>query len=115
MKDNAAHTESDIGARRNIVALAKSMLSGELQYIEGADRICKLRAQFHESLIQDEDIMAFVLISSETDHLPLQAQRHLWSPAALANLESDFERVQAWAETFAPQACKNLIARFSNG
>ena len=115
MKDTPAHTQDEIEARRELVALARAMLSGELPYLEGADRVYTLRGRLSSSLDADEDLQAFMVISSETDHLPLQAQRHLWSPRALASLEPDIARVQVWAETFAPQACKSLIARFGDG
>jgi hypothetical protein len=90
------------------------MLAGELSFMEGAVEVASLRTQIGGLADRDEDFDAFVVISSETDHLPLQAQRHLWSERALASLAPDLERVQQWASGFAPQSCMNLITRFSN-
>jgi hypothetical protein len=51
---------------------------------------------------------------SETDHLPLAAQRHLWSPKALACLDPELKKMEAWASSFANESCKKLIARFDH-
>jgi hypothetical protein len=83
--------------RTELVALAKAMLAGELPYAEGAYQICRLRGRIEGLADQDQDFDAFMLIESETDHLPLQAQRHLWSDRALKELEPEFERSQTWA------------------
>lgn len=114
MMDRPPINESEAESRRELVAVARSMLSGELPFIEGAFRVCRLRSQIGGLADRDEDIDAFVLIESETDHLPLQAQRHQWSPTALAELESQFIGTQEWASSFAPEACNNLISRFDH-
>jgi hypothetical protein len=113
MSDRPTRTQDEIDARRELVELAKSMLLGELPFIEGATRVWSLSTRVGGVADGDTDIDAFVAIASETDHLPLQAQRHLWSPHALEALESEITQVQQWASGFATQACKNLIARFS--
>ena len=114
MPDRPPRNEIEVETRRRVVALARSMLAGELSFMEGAVEVAGLRTRIGGLPERDYDFDAFVVISSETDHLPLQAQRHLWSERALAALAPDFERVQQWATGFAPQACMNLIKRFSN-
>ena len=99
--------------RTQVVALAKAMLAGELPYLEGAYQICRLRGRIEGLADRDQDFDAFILIESETDHLPLQAPRHLWSDRALKELEPEFERTQSWAASLAEEACQRLIARFS--
>ncbi len=64
---------------------------------------------------KDPDFDTFVVIQSETDHLPLKAQWSLWALTALAELKPEFWRTEEWAKSFAPQACRNLIARFAAG
>jgi hypothetical protein len=100
-------------ARCEVVALAKAMLAGHLPYIEGAYQICRLRSRLEGIEHRDPDFDAFVVIESETDALPLQAQRHLWSERALTELEPEFERRQKWAASIAEEACQRLITRFS--
>ncbi len=110
MPDRPPRNEIEVETRRRVVALARSMLAGELSFMEGAVEVASLRTRIGG----DDDFDAFVVISSETYHLPLLAQRHLWSERALTALAPDFERVQQWATGFAPQACMNLIKRFSH-
>lgn len=100
-------------ARSEVVAVAKAMLAGELSYAEGAYQICRLRSRVGGIGGRDEDFDVFVAIESETDHLPLQAQKHLWSEEALRELEPEAERTQKWAASFAERACQRLITRLS--
>lgn len=111
MKEVAALNDSEETARRNLVKLCQAMLSGRLSYFEGAAEICRLRDQIriHDF---DPDIMAFVVISSETDHLPLERMRHRWSAETLKMLEPEFERTEQWAASFASEACMHLVQRF---
>ena len=114
MNDRPPRTQDEIDARRELVELAESMLSEELPFMEGAVRVWSLSTRIGGVAHGDRDFDAFVAIASETDHLPLQAQRHLWSTHALKALEPEIAKTQEWAKSFAPQACKNLIARFSS-
>lgn len=94
------------------VELAKKMLTKELSFFEGAVRIAPLRFDIAGVDQYDDDFIAFVGISSETDHLPLEAQRTLWNPTVLKELEPEFVRIEEWASTFAVEACENIIKRF---
>jgi hypothetical protein len=98
--------------RRRLVLLAQSMLDGEISFFEGAIQVLSIKARLRGIADRDPDFDAFLAIQSETDHLPLAAQRPLWSPDALAALEPEFRRTEEWAKTFASQACRNLITRF---
>lgn len=109
MTDRSAINEAESEARTNLVALAKAMLDGTLSYFEGAPKVLELRNQIGGVRDRDEDFDAFVVIQSETDHLPLEAHRHQWSKEALAKLEFEFTKTEEWASTFAPRACKNII------
>lgn len=111
--DALALNEWEESARAELVALCKAMLAGELSYFEGAVMVCSLRHNIRVPE-NDPDIDAFVLISSETDHLPLQRVREHWSPEALRKLEPEFVKTEIWAKPFASQACEHLIARFAN-
>jgi len=115
MNDRPPVNEAEAEARKSLVATARSMLSGELSFVEGAVQVRRLKSQVGGIGNHDTDFKAFVVIESETDHLPLEAQRHLWAPEALARLEPELERTQKWAESFAPEACAKLVARFSHG
>lgn len=111
--DRPAINETELSAREKLVTLAKEMIDGELSYFEGAQKVLALKKSIGGVTDKDPDFNAFVAISSETDHLPLKAQRHLWSPLTLAALEEEFEKTEQWASEFAHKACHNLIGRFS--
>src|SRR5512139_3810383 len=110
--DTPALNESEEVARQNLVALCRAMLVGELSFFEGAIQVCSLRSSIRVSE-NDPDLMAFVVIESETDHLPPFQTRQLWSAPALQRLQPEFEKTETWAKSFAVEACKNLIERFA--
>lgn len=96
------------------VFLANKMRNKELSFFEGAVRMAPLRFDIRGVDDFDEDFIAFVVISSETDHLPLEAQRPLWNPNVLKGLEAEFLRIEEWASAFAVEACENIIKRFDS-
>ncbi|MBB5457195.1 DUF2489 domain-containing protein [Paraburkholderia sp. Cpub6] len=106
--------ESETFERRRLVAVAQAMLDGNLSVLEGAAQLLALKNQLDGIADRDPDFDVFVVIRSETDHLPFEAQRSQWLSEALAHLESEFKSSQEWASSFAPQACIDLIARFSD-
>jgi hypothetical protein len=106
-------TEREILARHRLVAVAQAMLEGKLPFIEGAVQVIAIRSQLSGLTDRDPDFDVFVAIRSETDHLPLEEQRSLWLPEALDRLEAELKQSEEWASSFAPQACRNLIARFN--
>jgi hypothetical protein len=112
MTDRAAINQLEAEARQSLVAIAQAMLTGELSFFEGALRVLRLKAAVGGVADRDQDFDAFVLIESETDHLPLKAQHHLWNAEALAKLGPEFQRTEAWAAGFAPAACRSLVGRF---
>jgi hypothetical protein len=115
MSDRLPLTEEEQEARSLLVAAAREMLSGELSYHEGSVVVLRLRSRVGGVVDFDEDFNAFVVIESETDHLPLKAQHPLWDQAALTRMAPEYESVEEWARGFAPLACENLIGRFANG
>ncbi|WAS57124.1 DUF2489 domain-containing protein [Burkholderia ambifaria] len=104
--------ENEAASCGQLVSIAQAMLDGKLTFLEGAAQVLAIKSQLTGVADRDPDFDAFVVIQSETDHLPLEAQRSLWSPTALAALEPEFRQVEEWAKSFAPQACRNLIERF---
>ena len=112
MSDRPALNEHEAQARAMLVSLAAAMLEGKLSFFEGAVQVLRLKSAVGGVADRDADFDAFVVIESETDHLPLKAQEHLWSPKALADLRPQLERTQTWAADFAPAACRGFIERF---
>lgn len=110
--DSPALNEFQAQARASVVLLCRQMLAGELSFFEGAIQVCSLRFKIGAS-DTDADIMAFVAIESETDHLPRSHVQPLCSASMLQRLQPEFEKTEKWAMEFAAQACRNLIERFS--
>ena len=90
MADRPAIRESELEARKQVVALATEMLAGRLSYLEGAPRMWALQSQVGGLDDRDADFDAFAVIASETDHLPLENQRPLWSRSAIKRLAPEF-------------------------
>ena len=102
----------EVAARNQLVQIVQAMLKNQRSFFGGAKIVFELRSQIGGGSESDPDFNAFVAIHSETDHLPYEAQRHLWSPDALAKLESEYEKTELWAASFATEACENLLKRF---
>jgi hypothetical protein len=115
MSDRPPLNEFETQARSALVALAAAMLASDISYFEGACEVLRLKASIGGVPERDPDFDAFFVIESETDHLPLKAQQHLWNSEALAMLAPEFDKTEEWAGTFAPAACRGLIARFGAG
>lgn len=110
--DTPPLNESQERARQEVVSLCRAMLAEEMSFFEGAIRVCSLRSNLGVNE-NDSDLMAFVAIESETDHLPPSHTQNLWSAGALQRLQPEFEKAEEWARAFAGEACKSLIERFT--
>jgi hypothetical protein len=97
--------------RAEVVDVARRMLSGELEYLDGARRLAGLR---HEAAVRedDPDFMAFVAIDSETDEFPIGRVRSEWPDDVLQKLQPEIDEATAWARQFGDAACESLIRRF---
>jgi hypothetical protein len=92
-----------------IVQAAKDILSGIVSPVEGARSIAECR--FKARLEDDPDILPFVGIASETEALPLGRERAHWQADALADLQDQIDKAQAWALTVATAHCQSLLMR----
>jgi hypothetical protein len=97
--------------RKKIVAAARAMLAGTISFIEGARAICAISTSAglpHD----DEDLVPFALIESETDALPAGDVRQLWNQQALEKLQPEIDSAELWARDVAVEHCQKLIERF---
>lgn len=101
----------DPEARAELVHVAREMVAGNIPFIEGADQVLFLKEKMGVPN-SDLDFRVFSVIQSETDHLPRQHQRPLWSALALAAIEPELQRSEAWAKAIGAESCWNLIRRF---
>ncbi len=114
MIDRPALNDQEAEAMDALVTLAAAMLAGHISYFEGAVQVLRLKPAVGGVANRDVDFDAFVVIESESDHLPLKAQQHLWNPEVLAKLRPELETTEEWAGSFAPAALISLIKRFGD-
>jgi hypothetical protein len=108
-----SHEEYVAMQRRRVVEMARQILAGELDVLDGSSKIVSLRTEIDIAL-DDDDLMAFVCVESETDRLPVGAEASNWSDEALARKEPELRRAREWAFQTVRQPSENLIARFGD-
>jgi hypothetical protein len=97
-------------ASAKIVALAKSIISGEVGVVAGARQLSALRFDVDAEL--DPDFMFFVGLDSETDHLPVGETRSRWNSEALHAKDEELARLEAFTRERAVQVCRSLIQKY---
>ena len=107
-----SHEEYIQKQRRRAVEVASGMLSGSINYLEGAIDLSALR--FEVGLPEDDkDFLAFAGISSEIDHLPIGSVRQHWSQEVLARHDPEIQESTKWAKEVSLSECRSIVARFN--
>ncbi len=94
-----------------IAAICQCLLNEEIGIIAGSRWLARLGMELFDEY--DEDLMIFLAIGSETDHLPVDWERKNWSEAALAEKDKEIKEVETFYRKDAEAACRILIARFN--
>ena len=97
-------------ASAKIVAVAQSILSGELGIVAGSRQLAALRSDVGAD--RDSDFLFFVAVDSETDHLPLGDARSHWNPDALKVKDEELRNFEASARNSALEICRSLIQKY---
>ena len=97
-------------ASKEIVSIAKGLLSGELGIVAGARQLATWR--FHVGADNDPDFTFFVGVASETDDIPIGDVRTRWNPEALKAKDAELQNFEASVRDKALQACQRLIRRY---
>ncbi len=106
------HQEYINKQRAKVALIAENVLKGQQNILLATRELISL---LPETDIEedDEDLKIFSLIESETDHLPLGAERSYWNEEALKNKEKEIQKSEQWAkEIGGMDACNNLFNRF---
>jgi len=93
-----------------MVQVARLMLAGQYDLIEGCRRIVSLG-----SLIDAEDeevLIPFRGFDSETDHFPRGDVRRQYAPVFLESLDKESDEYLADARTEILRFCSDLLTRF---
>lgn len=97
--------------RRELVAVANSMLTGELDLVEGVRRICSLRFAVEDP--ENEVFLPIRGIESETDVFPIGAMRSNCSQEYLQRMDAEMQRYLTGAKVDILQACQEIVKAFS--
>jgi hypothetical protein len=95
--------------RREMVRVARGILDGSIGIVVGARQLTGLR--FSSQAEKDDDILVFIGIDSETDHLPVGDVRRHWNEGALKTKDEELQRYETHVKERAFRACENFIAR----
>src|SRR3954452_16608214 len=102
--------------RGKIVAICEAILNEEIGAICGSRRLSVLEFELLAGrngwFEHDEDFIPFMAINSETDHLPVDAERKNWSIEALQRKDEEITKAESCYKEDAFTACKALIERF---
>jgi predicted regulator of Ras-like GTPase activity (Roadblock/LC7/MglB family) len=97
--------------QKEVVRIAREMLSGDIGVIEGARLLVGLRPTVTRDSL-DPDFLPFAAISSETGNFPIGKQRDLWAPSALEQKDKEIRQAEELHRPSAHAACRVLIKRF---
>ena len=102
-------------SREKAINAAQAILAGEMGIIEGARLLSTLAPDLVPDWKVDPDLLVLAALDSETDDLPVGAQRKLWEAKALAERDALVARIEADARESVEAACRNILSRFSSG
>jgi hypothetical protein len=97
--------------REEVVTIARAILGGEMGVVLGARHITALGYAFEDAF--DPDLILWVGIDSQTDHLPVDEERRNWSQQALAIKDVEIAECEAFFKDAALDGCRRLLRRFS--
>jgi hypothetical protein len=99
-------------AREKALKTARAILKGELGIIEGARLLSTLAPDLVADWKVDPDFLVLAALDSETDDLPVGAQRKLWDATALAERDATVSQIEGEARQNVEAACRNILRRF---
>ena len=113
MTERMTYEEYVAMERRRVAELARQILAAEIDVLDGSCKIAALRFEV-EVADWDQDFIPFVVVSSETDHLPIGIEALNWSDEALVRKEPELKRTREWAIETVRAHCESLVARFAD-
>jgi hypothetical protein len=94
---------------RAMVRVAHGILNGSIGIVAGARQLTRLR--FGSKAENDSDILVFVGIDGQTDHLPLGDVRYRWNTKVLKTKDEELQLYEMRVKERAFRACESFIAR----
>src|SRR6187431_394234 len=98
-------------ARSKAAQIARTVAEGTLSPILGARQLCALRA--HVAVAHDDaDFLCMTVVDSDTDALPVGAERSQWDAAALHRKAQEIAEAEAQALRSSREAFKRIATRW---
>jgi hypothetical protein len=97
--------------KKELVRIAKHILSGELGVIEGSRQMNSASAG--KDQWYDEPLIVFMSVSSQTDHLPIGDVRKQFTAEALVEKEKQLKDAEDFFRNSVFEACRKVVAEFS--
>ena len=99
--------------QKEIAAIARAMLAGEVDLLAGTRQIARLSRGLSEPDLSDPDVFTFVAVDSDLDDIPMGSARGMWDPNALAEKDRERDEYLGRAKESIERACRGLIGRYS--
>lgn len=95
-----------------LVSVARAILEGRLDLVEGVRQLTKLRFSTLEPDLELFDVIRGV--ESETDDLPIGEDRKFWNSKALAEKDTIRDEYIARTRPAVLDACAKIVDRFGD-
>jgi len=92
-----------------IVRQATALLGGRIGVCVAAHRIRDLAYAIYREPWDQPDLNAFLVIETQTDHLPVDRGRHHWDPIALQQKDEEIKSVDALYRDRALSAAQQIV------
>jgi hypothetical protein len=106
MLDHVYNLEKKHRLVDQLLAGANAFLAGQVGPIDTARSLARFRG-IDKQL--DQILVTFVAVHSETDALPLGAERKLWNPEALKRQDIEIAKAESWCREMVSGACRGLV------
>jgi hypothetical protein len=110
-KQRLSRSEYSDYLRLELVATAKSVLSGEMGIIAGSRLLWRLGDELNNQ--HDPDFKIFIAADTETDHLPVDKERENWSEEALKRKDVEIAEYEAHYRQKVMDGCRRILERYS--
>jgi hypothetical protein len=97
--------------RGKIVAICEAVLADEIGIIAASRYLSALGLELFEG--RHEDFITFDAVDSETDDLPVNAERKNWNDEALKQKDQEIAAAEALYKNDVTAACRKLIEQFA--
>jgi Protein of unknown function (DUF2489) len=100
-------------ARKDVVNVAKCLLSQNITFLEGVRQLTNLLFEVTVDK-NDSDFKIFVLLNSLTNYMPAEGARLISTKTWITKCDHELEALQSLHSEEVARSCENLINRFAH-